>query len=136
LRLIKRLSRICFILSSLLALAASIYILAAPVNSITAQSSERGALVEETTRQVSWFAVQGWWGIFILVLFAAIYAGNAYFGVTQRWKLLAVGTPIVLILTYLAGFSIGTYYLPAAVALLLGCVISAVSHFPRWRKRQ
>jgi hypothetical protein len=121
----RTLHKFFFIFAGLFAVAVSIYIAVSPltITSVTARSNGGGTLVEETTHQVSWYSVQGWWGIFILALFAALYAGNAYFGVTHRWKLLAIGTPIVLILTYLAGFSIGAYYLPAAIFTVLGGIV-------------
>ena len=123
--MMRKLNKFVLILAGLCAAAASLYIAFVPqsVTSLTARSSGGETLVEEMTHQVSWYSIQGWWGIFILTLFAALYTSNAYFGATQRWKLFAIGTPIVLILTYLASFSIGVYYLPAAIFTVIGGIV-------------
>jgi hypothetical protein len=123
--MVKTFSRICFFLSGLLAVLASIYIAVAPltVTSITAQDGLEGTSVNETTLQVSWFAVQGWWGMVVLALFAVLYLGNAWLAITRRYRVFTITALVVLVLTYLAGFSIGGFYIPAAILLLLGTAL-------------
>lgn len=78
---------------------------------------------EMTTTQVSFFEMQGWWGIWILLVFAALYYGPLHFYRRGSRALAALFAVAAIILAALAGFSIGSFYLPAALALFLGLVL-------------
>ena len=100
------------------------------VHSITAtQQGADPAATLETTAKVSWYQVQGVWGIAILLIFAALYSLPAIF--MWRGKRLPSGvlTVLALVLTFLAGFSIGGFYLPAALIALLGLIVLVLSGF-------
>lgn len=109
-------TRNLLILAAVLALAASLYIVFSPISYV-----EQDALTgEEVTAQLSWFEGQGWWGVLILLLFAALYALPLALHLRARAGWAALLGLLALVLTYLAGFSIGVVYWPAAAALILG----------------
>lgn len=115
-----------------LAVAASAYIILWPMiqQSITATSLPGGgSVVESETTRVSWYQVQGPWGVFVLVFFAGLYVLGFYLarkGATTWLVILSLG---LLFLSYLAGFSIGLLYLPAALFLLLGALLLYLSRY-------
>lgn len=78
--------------------------------------------------QVSFYSVQGVWGIFILVLFALLYGSSAWLYIRSRHGLASATGSAALILTYLAGFSIGPAYLPAALATLAALILIALRY--------
>jgi uncharacterized membrane protein len=106
-----------------LAVLASLYIFFSPlqVSSLTATSvSGAPEIVEETTTQATWFQLQGWWGIFILLLFAALFCLAYYLARIQAVTWLGILSIALVMLSYLSGFSIGLYYLPAVLLLIIG----------------
>ena len=116
--LMKNLPRYLFIAAALLALAASLLILLTPtqVHSIT-----NGV---ETTTRISLYEAQGWWGVVVLIIFADLYFAPLFFHLRGKlaWSLVTgIGA---LLLTVLAGFSIGPAYLPAAGALLMALILT------------
>ena len=112
------LPRLLLILAAVLALIASALIL-------TSTTELREYIIDEEAggyeqvRQQSWYASQGPWGVAILIIFSSLYAVPYYFHIRDRIRLRALFALLALVLTYLAGFSIGGYYLPAAGALII-----------------
>jgi hypothetical protein len=82
---------------------------------------------QETITYQSWYQVQGAWGVAVLFIFAGLYALPAWLArrTETRWIWLALASLLALTLTFLAGFSIGGFYLPAALALLAGVILLA-----------
>ena len=77
-----RIGRTLLLAAGLWSIAAGIYLLLTPitVQEITVSATAGGAqTTEQITRQVSWYHVQGLWGVFILVVFAALYASVGLF---------------------------------------------------------
>lgn len=72
--------------------------------------------------QISYFEMQGWWGVWMLITFAALFYGPLHFFRRGSRALAALFAVAAIILSILAGFSIGAFYLPAALALLIGLV--------------
>ena len=110
-------------IAAVLAVLASLYIFFLPlqVSSLTATSvSSAPEVVEETTTQATWFQVQGWWGIFILLLFATLFCLAYYLARIQAVTWLGILSIALAMLSYLSGFSIGLYYLPAVLLLIIG----------------
>jgi hypothetical protein len=71
-------------------------------------------------RQISWYEMQGWWGIAILFIFAALfYAPWHFLRRGSRWTA-ALFAFVGVVLTLLTGFSVGGYYFIGALALLFG----------------
>jgi hypothetical protein len=122
--------RIAFAFAALSSLGAGLWILLTPlsIQEIRVVSpGESPAEGEISTQQVSWYKAQGVWGVVILVVFAGLFVGGATFGIQKRLLPTAIFTVISLILTYLAGFSIGPFYLPAVVASILGLGLLVIS---------
>jgi hypothetical protein len=110
-------------LSAILAVGVSLFIFFSPltIHNVTATSVTGGSeRVETTTLTQSWYQVQGLWGVIVLVLFAGLYIGAFYLARQSAYRTLAILSLVALILSYLAGFSIGLFYLPSALALLVG----------------
>lgn len=114
--------RILFLLAGVWALVAGVWILLTPftVESITAtEAGADTATAVRTVEQISWYQAQGVWGVFVLALFAILYGGAAWL-VWRRRRLAGAGVAVLaLLLTFLAMFSIGAYYLPAAALSLI-----------------
>ena len=125
-RLIKLITRILFAFAALWSIGAGLWIALTPlpVESVTIFQSVTGeSTFEQATRQVSWYSAQGLWGIIVLLIFAGMYAGAAYLAwKSKKWPagLLSI---LAGVLTILAGFSIGAFYLPAALAVLVGTIL-------------
>jgi hypothetical protein len=83
------------------------------------------------TTQVSFFETQGWWGIWILIAFAALYYGPLRFYRRGSRALAVLFAVAAIALSVLAGFSIGSFYLPAALALLVGLALLPFTSQPR-----
>jgi hypothetical protein len=71
-------------------------------------------------REVSWYQMQGWWGIAILIIFAALFYAPWHFLRRGSAWTAALFALVGILLTLLTGFSIGGYYFIGAVGLLLG----------------
>lgn len=72
---------------------------------------------------VSFFETQSWWGIWILLVFAALYYGPLHFYRRGSKAMAALFAMTAILLTFLAGFSIGPFYLVGALALLAGLTL-------------
>ncbi len=84
-------------------------------------SSESGGV--QIVRHLNWYESQGWWGIAILFIFAALFYGPLRFYNRGQRGLATLFGLVTIILTVLAGFSVGAFYLPGATALLLGLLL-------------
>ena len=120
-----------FAAAAILALAASLFVfffLGGTSITVTSEGTE-------TMQHLSWFESQGWWGIAILFIFAALYYGPLHFykrgknGMAILFAIAAIG------LSILAGFSIGLFFMPAALFLLLALIYLFVSLSPRQQNR-
>ncbi len=120
--------RMLFLLASIWSVAVSAYILLTPlgVQGVTATVDGGSGVVESFTQQASWYQVQGLWGIAVLLIFAALYTSTAFFAWRRQFVPLGIVILAALTLTYLAGFSVGPYYLPAALAVLVGGIFTLV----------
>lgn len=119
-------ARLLVVLAAIWAVGVSLYFFFSPItiHSITA-TSVLGDLerVEATTLTRSWYQVQGLWGIIVLVLFAGLYVVAPYLVWRSTYVALAILSLAALTLSYLAGFSIGLFYLPSAFGLLIGTTL-------------
>jgi len=125
-----KIAQVALLLAAIWAVSVSLYIFLTPlqVESITAtdgQSNNSSAEVE--IQEVSWYEVQGVWGTVVLAIFAVMYTGAAT--LVWRQKHIAGGVWIALafIMTYLAGFSVGPFYLPSAVLAVIGGLMLLIS---------
>jgi hypothetical protein len=120
--------RILFALAALWALLAGLVILLIPMGTRVTETLSSSGASETTVRQLSWFESQGWWGIWILVAFAALYYGPFHFFRRGSRALAALFAVAAILITVLAGFSVGLFYVPAAIALLIGLVLLLSSY--------
>lgn len=105
----------------LFAFAAASGLLASLLVLLTAGSTQITTTNGVITRQyLNWVESQGWWGIAILIIYSAAYAGPWYFHRRGQRGLAALFIAIAIVLTVLASFSIGVFYWLAALAALLG----------------
>lgn len=114
------------LIAALWAIGVSIYIFFSPqvVQEITATNVPgEPQVVEEITTVTTWYKVQGLWGSIALVLFAGIYVLGVVLARRSSFRVLAILCVVALLLSYLAGLSIGLLYLPAALALSLGALL-------------
>lgn len=74
----------------------------------------------QVVRHLNWYESQGWWGVAILFIFAALYYGPLHFYNRGRRGMVVLFGLVAIVLSLLAGFSVGGFYLPGALALLLG----------------
>ncbi|MCH7611611.1 MAG: hypothetical protein IIB10_13115 [Chloroflexi bacterium] len=135
---IDRLYRIPFLLAALLAIGASIYFLLSPttIQEVVATTSANGSqTIEELSRQASWYEVQGVWGVVVLLIFALLYSSTAYLALRNRLVALAIASASALMLTILAGFSIGPLYIPALLMVVVGWLTLGLGKMVR-RKKQ
>ncbi|MCH8340376.1 MAG: hypothetical protein IIA51_02305 [Chloroflexi bacterium] len=135
---IDRLYRIPFLLAALVAIGASIYFLLSPtiIHEIVATTSADGSqTVAELSRQASWYEVQGVWGVVVLLIFALLYSSTAYLASRNRLVALAIASASALMLTILAGFSIGPLYIPALLTVVVGWLTLGLGKMVR-RKKQ
>lgn len=85
-----------------------------------------GAAVAEGTdmpaqvQHISWVEMQGWWGVAILFIFAALFYGPWHFLRRGSKWMAALFAVAGIVLTLLTGFSVGGYYFIGAAALQLG----------------
>ena len=130
--------RIPFLLSAIWAIGAGIYLLLSPtvIQEFVATTSADGSqTIEELSRQVSWYEVQGVWGVIVLLIFALLYSSTAYLASRNRLVALAIASSLALMLTVLAGFSIGFLYIPAMLMVVVGWLILGLAKIVR-RKGQ
>ena len=109
------------------AVGVSLYILLSPVtiSGVTAtlwrDSSE---VVEVFTRQESWYEAQGLWGVLVLVIVSGFYLLALRVAWKGKYRVLAVMGVVAIALSIVTGFSIGAAYLPAALGLFIGALLS------------
>ncbi len=69
------------------------------------------------------YEVQGLWGSFVLVVFTGIYI----LAIPLLWRIaypvLVILSILALAFSYLTGFTIGGFYMPAGVGLFIGMLI-------------
>jgi len=109
------------------AVGVSLYILFSPVtiSGVTAtlwrDSSE---VVEVFTRQQSWYEAQGLWGVLLIVIFGGFYLLALRVAWKGKYRALAVMGVVAIALSIVTGFSVGGAYLPSALGLLIGALLS------------
>lgn len=118
------------LIAALSAVGASLLIFFTP-QTITIESSTTVAngtgVVERFTQKQSWYQAQGLWGSLVLVLFAGFYLLAYRSSVKGNFLALAIMSIVGIALTFVSGFSIGPFYLPAAVGLFIGMLLMVVS---------
>lgn len=109
------------------AVAASCYIFLSPVSGQGVRArrtfGESGSVVETFTTEATWYESQGLWGVFVLVVFAGLYLLAVYLAWRRSYVALTILSLFAIVLSIIAGFSIGGAYLPAAVGLLTGALM-------------
>ena len=141
-----KLYRIPFLLAAMWAIGAGIYLLLSPtvihqvivvrptiVLGLT--SADGSQTIEELSRQSSWYEVQGVWGVIVLLIFALLYSSTALLASRKRLVALAIASSLALMLTVLAGFSIGLLYIPALLMVVVGWLTLGLAKIVR-RNRQ
>lgn len=135
---IDKLYRIPFLFAAIWAIGAGIFLLLSPttIQEVVATTSADGSqTIEELSRQVSFYEVQGVWGVIVLLIFALLYSSTAFFALRNRLVALALASSLALMLTVLAGFSIGLLYFPALLTVIVGWLTLGLVKLVR-RKRQ
>ena len=135
---LNKLYRVPFLFAAVWAIGAGIYLLLSPttIQEIVATTSTDGSqTIEELSRQVSFYEVQGVWGVIVLLIFALLYSSTAYLALRNRLVALAIASSLALTLTVLAGFSIGLLYFPALLTVVVGWLTLGLVKLVR-RKRQ
>jgi len=130
--------RLPFLLAAIWAIGAGIYLLLSPtvIEEIAATSGADGSItIEELSKQASWYEVQGAWGVIVLLIFALLYSSTAYLAWRTRLIALAIASSLALMLTVLAGFSIGFLYIPALSMVVIGWLTLGIAKIVR-RERQ
>ncbi|MFT5501383.1 MAG: hypothetical protein ACI88G_001520 [Woeseiaceae bacterium] len=116
------------------ALGASLYIFFSPV-SVHGVSSvmlrDSATVVEEFSREQSWYEAQGLWGVLWLVIFSGLYLLAVRLAWRGNINALASVSATAIALSIVTGFSIGGAYLPAALGLLIGTVVFLLSKIRR-----
>ena len=139
-----KLYRIPFLLAAMWAVGAGIYLLLSPtviqVIVVRPASSwttlaDGSQTIEELSRQSSWYEVQGVWGVIVLLIFALLYSSTALLASRKRLVALAIASSLALMLTVLAGFSIGLLYIPALLMVVVGWLTLGLAKIVR-RNRQ
>ena len=133
-----KLYRIPFLLAAMWAIGAGIYLLLSPTviqEIVWTASSDGSQTIEELSRQASWYEVQGVWGVIVLLIFALLYSSTALLASRKRLVALAIASSLALMLTVLAGFSIGLLYIPALLMVVAGWLTLGLAKIVR-RNRQ
>jgi len=109
------------------AVGASFYIFFSPVTISGVTGTLRRDLsevVEVFTRQQSWYEAQGLWGVLVLVIFSGFYLLALRVAWRGKYRTLAVMGVVAIALSIVTGFSIGGAYLPSAMGLFIGALLS------------
>ena len=125
-QIINRFRRLPFVFGALWSVGASIRILLTPMNfqSVIATIAEDGSeSVEEVVKQVSWYEMQGLWGVIILIIFAFLFSTIGVLAFRGRLIILAVFSLLAISLTILASLSIGLLYFPAVLLVVIGWIL-------------
>ena len=116
------------------AVGASLYIFSTPVSvhGVTdLMFRDSSTVVEDFSREQSWYEAQGLWGILWLVFFSGLYL----LAVRVAWKgnhiALAILSVTAVALSIVTGFSIGGAYLPSALGLFIGTLMCLSSKLLR-----
>lgn len=117
-KLLGALPRWLFALAAVWAVIASVLVFTTAGGSMVAESNGGAPQVQ----QLSWYEMQGLWGVAILFIFAALFYAPWHFLRRDQRGWAAVFAVAGVLLTFLTGFSIGGYYFPGAVALLAGLI--------------
>lgn len=107
-----------------LAIAAGLWLAFYPdfYQGVSATATSGGAVVQRS-EHASLIAENGAWVVGLLVV-PVILSGFGLLGVVKRYRLLAWGAALVLLaFSILSGFSIGLFYAPSAVALLVAATL-------------
>jgi len=118
--------KITLVLAASWAIGASLYVFFSPVSGQGVSGRlyrDSSTVIETFTTEQSWYEAQGLWGVFVLVVFTAVYLLAVGLAWTSNFVALAVLSLIALALSVIAGFSIGAIYLPAALALSIGALV-------------
>jgi uncharacterized membrane protein YdbT with pleckstrin-like domain len=71
------------------------------------------------------------WGVIVLVVFALLFSIVAFLALKRMYLALAAASILAVVLTFLAGFSIGPMYLPAVLGLLLAWIVLGIARIFR-----
>ena len=118
------------------AIGASLYVFFSPISGqgvISRRLRDSSTVVETFITEQSWYEAQGLWGVFVLVVFAAVYLLAVRLAWRSNFIALAILSLITVALSVITGFSIGGIYLPAALALFIGALIFLSSKLLRSR---
>jgi hypothetical protein len=118
------------------AIGASLYIVFTPISVQGTRSRlyrDSTVVIETFTSEQSWYGAQGLWGVFVLVVFAALYLLAARLAWRNQYTGLTILSLIAIALSIVGGFSIGGIYLPAALTLFAGALILLSSNPVRSR---
>ncbi|MGH2581595.1 MAG: hypothetical protein ACRDFQ_01710 [Anaerolineales bacterium] len=85
---------------------------------------------EQIVEHLNWFESQGWWGIFILLVFAALFYSPLRFYGHGKKLMAALFTLAAIVLTILSGFSVGPIYLPGALGAFFGLILLPLDRQP------
>jgi len=124
-------ARVLLLIAAILAPAASVFIFF--FSGGTQVTETAGGAVTE--RQLSWYESQGLWGIAILFIFSALYYGPLRFFENGRLAMVYIFGLAVIALTILAMFSIGLFYLPSGLFVLLALVLIALDPLTHQKNR-
>ena len=123
-RTLARIRKVPFALAGIWAIGASLYLLLRPQTVVSAVAVPGSpGVVEEIQTQVSWYEVQGLWGVFILFLFGLLYASIWLFANLDRYVIAGLISVAAIALTILASLSIGPLYLPSVVMVVAGWLL-------------
>jgi hypothetical protein len=121
-----RLSYALFAAAAAWAVIAGVRILFTPMGmqSSTSGSNSGGSIITETvTSQVSFYEMQGAWGIAILIIFALLFYSPLHFYNRGRRNIVYLFGIAAIALTAISGFSIGGFYTIGALGLLIGMLL-------------
>ena len=86
-----------------------------------------------TAREQSWYEAQGIYGLSWLALFCGLYLMAVRAAWMQNHMALTIMSVTAFVLSVITGFSIGGAYLPSALGLFIGTVMSLTSGRPSSR---
>ena len=135
---IDNLYRIPFLFAAIWAIGAGTYLFLSPTTiqeGVATISADGGQTIEELSRQASWYEVQGVWGVIVLLIFALLYSSTAFLALRNRLVALAIASSLALMLTLLAGFSIGLLYIPASLMVVVGWLTLGLAKIVRGKRQ-
>jgi hypothetical protein len=119
---IAKIVRFLFTVAAVLALVAVLVIILTPGGYSVTTEGANGEPPVTTTETLSFYEMQGAWGIIILFIFSALYYGPVHFYNLGRKGMTALFGFSAIMLTALALFSIGAFYSLSALLVLIGLV--------------